>query len=219
MPKRKLPDAPTPNRDPRIARREATLYDALADRVTGNGFQPATHKRASKPKRSLPVHPSSALDMLDGASRDRATTRFGLIAKNNHPLPPDLVLRHRKYAPTIPVPDAHASLPDPDLLFALHQYASDFYDRTRNGRVGLRSMDETALLALGCLVEEEVRGVVGAGAGVFVERGVGDVYEGIGEGGGGGGGGLRIEDDEEEVGEEDGWNDSGDGEDGAEEEG
>ncbi|BFZ62819.1 hypothetical protein YB2330_003929 [Saitoella coloradoensis] len=208
MPKRKLPSTstptptPTPSRDPRTTRREATLYDALADRVTYNGFT-ASHKRSSKPKR--PSHTSSSsgagvVDTLDGgAGARRTTTTFGLLAKNNHPLPPDLVLRHRKHAPlAIPVPSSSPpELPDPDLLFALHQYASDLYDRTRarNGRVGLGSMDETALLALGCLVEEEVRGVVGGGVGVFLERGVvGDVYGGIGEGGAE----LRVEGEGEE---------------------
>lgn len=48
------------------------------------------------------------------------------------------------------------TLPDSDLLKALHAYTSAFYARTSHdgGANDWRSMDETALLALGILVEE-----------------------------------------------------------------
>ena len=65
------------------------------------------------------------------------------------------------------------SLPDRDLLKALHAYASEYYARTtgelgageggkgrggvgkeRAGRLDFRSLDETALVALGVLMEE-----------------------------------------------------------------
>jgi len=48
------------------------------------------------------------------------------------------------------------SLPDSDLLKHLHAYASDFYRSatTSRGKRDWRSMDETALLALGILIEE-----------------------------------------------------------------
>ena len=47
-------------------------------------------------------------------------------------------------------------LPDPELLKAVHQYSSDFYNiRTEEkGKCDFRSMDETALVALGVLLEE-----------------------------------------------------------------
>jgi hypothetical protein len=54
-------------------------------------------------------------------------------------------------------------LPDSDLLKAIHAYASDLYaDATDDkGRCDFRSMDETALLALGVLLEEAAVQVLG----------------------------------------------------------
>ncbi|KAB8336814.1 hypothetical protein FH972_021123 [Carpinus fangiana] len=56
-------------------------------------------------------------------------------------------------------------LPDSALLEALHAYAAEYYARTSDdgGASDWRSMDETALLALGLLVEEAAREVVGGG--------------------------------------------------------
>jgi hypothetical protein len=49
-----------------------------------------------------------------------------------------------------------ANLPDSDLLKALHCYTSDFYSRVNadDGTADYGSMDETALIALGILMEE-----------------------------------------------------------------
>ena len=64
------------------------------------------------------------------------------------------------------------ALPDSDLLKALHCYASDFYSRSTvdGGKGDWRSMDETALLALGVLMEEVCRETLGEkGDMVFTE--------------------------------------------------
>jgi len=55
------------------------------------------------------------------------------------------------------------ALPESDLLKALHTYASDFYGRsTKNrGAADFESLDETALLALGILLEEMAGHVLG----------------------------------------------------------
>ena len=47
-------------------------------------------------------------------------------------------------------------LPDSDLLKALHAYSSDFYEHTfgEDAEVSYQSMDESAILALGILLEE-----------------------------------------------------------------
>ena len=47
-------------------------------------------------------------------------------------------------------------LPDSDLLKAIHTYASDFYDRNfgEQAQADFHSLDETALLSLGILLEE-----------------------------------------------------------------
>lgn len=68
-------------------------------------------------------------------------------------------------------------LPDSDLLKAIHSYSSHFYAAHRTGppppgeaNVDERSMDETALLAFGILLEEAGREVLGrSGDLVFTE--------------------------------------------------
>ena len=60
-------------------------------------------------------------------------------------------------------------LPDSDLLKAVHAYASQFYGR-RGGKADFESLDGTALIAVGVLLEEWVNGVLSKGGdGVFVE--------------------------------------------------
>lgn len=71
------------------------------------------------------------------------------------------------------------ALPDSDLLKALHCYASDFYSRTTadGGKGDWRSMDETALLALGVLMEEVCRKTLGeTGDMVFTEGELGEKH-------------------------------------------
>lgn len=68
------------------------------------------------------------------------------------------------------LPPGH--LPESDLLKALHCYTSDFYSRAapENSKHDWRSMDETALLALGILMEEVSKEVLGeTGDLVFAE--------------------------------------------------
>jgi hypothetical protein len=62
-------------------------------------------------------------------------------------------------------------LPDSDLLKAVHAYTSDFYSRAvKDLKYDFKSMDETALLAFGILLEEASREVLGrTGDLVFTE--------------------------------------------------
>lgn len=55
----------------------------------------------------------------------------------------------------LPAPKAKL-LPESDLLKAVHAYAADFYAKAtkQEGRGDWRSLDETALLAVGILLEE-----------------------------------------------------------------
>jgi hypothetical protein len=59
--------------------------------------------------------------------------------------------------------ELRTELPESDLLKALHCYASDFYSHaTADSGIGdYRSMDETALIALGILMEEEALKTLG----------------------------------------------------------
>lgn len=64
------------------------------------------------------------------------------------------------------------TLPDSDLLKAIHAYVSDFYTNATadRGRCVWSSMDETALIALGILLEETAVEALGeTGDMVFVE--------------------------------------------------
>lgn len=69
-------------------------------------------------------------------------------------------------------PHGKELLPDSDLLKALHAYCSDFYASatTEHGKLDWMSMDETALLAIGILLEEAAAESLGeTGDMVFVE--------------------------------------------------
>ena len=98
-------------------------------------------------------------------------------------MPPEEVLFRRAGAPTryqendVYWADRYLTeeqqLPESDLLKALHTYASDFYSRATNnkGIVDYESLDETALLAMGFLVEAWADDVLGeTGHLAFVER-------------------------------------------------
>ncbi|KXL42573.1 hypothetical protein M433DRAFT_158741 [Acidomyces richmondensis BFW] len=131
-----------------IKKRHATVYDAVAGRVGYEGF---LNKQL--------------------ASSHRDTTSSSLV-----PSTPDEVLFRRAKAPLryeeddVYAADCHLSsiqaLPDSDLLKAIHAYTSDFYHAATldRGAMDMKSMDETALLALGVLLEEaavESLGVTG----------------------------------------------------------
>ena len=88
------------------------------------------------------------------------------------PIAPESVLFRHKRAPTryaeFDIYFAHErelknDLPESDLLKELHCYASDFYSHfaTGEGTETWRSMDETALLGFGILMEEYTRAILG----------------------------------------------------------
>jgi hypothetical protein len=119
-------------------RQPATVYDAVAGRIGYEGF--LTEERPSR-------------------HRDRASTTSVAV-------PPDEVLFRRNRAPIRHAEDdfyeadRHLNekqrLPDSDLLKVIHAYVADFYERTSGHgmNVDTASMDETALLAMGVLIEE-----------------------------------------------------------------
>jgi hypothetical protein len=96
-------------------------------------------------------------------------------------VPPEAVLFRRKSAPTRYAEsdiyfanerESPKDLPDSDLLKALHCYTSDFYSHsTADGGAGdWRSLDETALIAMGILMEEASQHILGkTGDLVFTE--------------------------------------------------
>lgn len=103
------------------------------------------------------------------------------------PIRPEEVLFRRKNAPTRYEEDdvyfqerhlpSHLKLPDSDLLKAIHAYASDFYGSESLRRQGggkskdWESMDETALTAMGILLEEAAAEALGdSGHLAFLEQ-------------------------------------------------
>lgn len=71
-------------------------------------------------------------------------------------------------------------LPESDLLKAIHAYASDFYGRAVKGKgmVDFESLDETALFAVGMLMEEMAGEVLGETGDMAFVEGEDDVVEG-----------------------------------------
>ncbi|KAI9705752.1 MAG: hypothetical protein M1820_005000 [Bogoriella megaspora] len=108
-----------------------SVYDAVAGRITQSGHR----RKYFNPTGVAPLLPE---DVLFRSSRAPLRYEEDDVYFQNEKLP-----ENRK-------------LPDPDLLKALHAYASDYYFCTspNNGATDFRSMDETALLALGILIEE-----------------------------------------------------------------
>ncbi|KAH8170570.1 hypothetical protein LIA77_09351 [Sarocladium implicatum] len=154
-------------------RRLATVYDAVAGKVS--------HDQAL-----WDVDNTEAFNLLQGsqaAPNDPSNLAYGSHVKPSAYAPEDVLFRRRNaperyaehdvyFANERELPDAgtQGTLPDSDLLKAVHGYASNFYSslarRERShvapGRaVDERSMDETALLAFGILLEEAGREVLG----------------------------------------------------------
>jgi hypothetical protein len=110
------------------------------------------------------------------------------VVSTRGPLPPDEVIFQRREAPIrFAETDQYFShrhlssqlpLPDSDLLTAIHAYVAHYCSTMSSGDSykAWRSMDETALLAMGILVEEAVRDALGGtGDLAFVE---GDINDG-----------------------------------------
>ncbi|KAI1085182.1 hypothetical protein F5B20DRAFT_132847 [Whalleya microplaca] len=150
-------------------KRDANVYDAVAGRVTT----------------TLP---------LDDGSGHETPTHHNRVRRDRHRDPvlaPDQVLFRRAGAPVRyaekDIYYAHEGLrdggrgvlPDSDLLKAVHEYTGHFYAAlaARRGAravvdVDERSMDETALLAFGILLEEASREVLGKRGDLVFTEGV-----------------------------------------------
>lgn len=156
----------------------ATVYDAVAGRVTYDGV------------------------LRESEGQDRRNHQPGIVeqrsARDGLKLAPDEALFRRKDAPERyaehDIYRAHewelpnggqGVLPKSDLLKAIHEYSSEFYgalnrhqgvlDSGRN--LDERSMDETALLALGILLEEAGREVLGRRGHLVFTEGTNDDHD------------------------------------------
>ncbi|KAK5943778.1 hypothetical protein PMZ80_004787 [Knufia obscura] len=128
-------------------RRTATLYDAVAGKIGLNGFL--------------------TLDQLQSKSIKPSTPEEVLLRRVNAPdqISYDYYNADEKL-------NADQKLPDSDLLKDIHAYVSDFYEATNDplDTFDFRSLDETALLAMGILLEEACKEAIGeSGDMVFTE--------------------------------------------------
>ncbi|TRX92028.1 hypothetical protein FHL15_007125 [Xylaria flabelliformis] len=159
--------------EPVFKRRQASLYDAVAGRVTTT--LPISSYESQRPP--VKNHRRNAAD-----------------SRRNSTLAPEEVLFKRSGAPVRyaekdiyqaheDLPDGgRGILPDSDLLKTIHSYASHFYrdlpanKQTAQSETGTgvseRSMDETALLAFGILLEEAGREALGKRGDLVFTEGV-----------------------------------------------
>ncbi|KAJ4417367.1 hypothetical protein N0V82_006232 [Gnomoniopsis sp. IMI 355080] len=161
---------------------------------TGTDYEPAKQRLAT-------VYDAVAGRVSLKFSKDSAVSGSRKTSSGHHQLAdpvlaPEEVLFSRKNAPQRyaehdiyfaheSLPDGgRGALPDSDVLKAMHGYASHFYealdqrlDSTGRGKarpVDERSMDETALLAFGILIEEAARASLGKDGDVVFTEGVVD---------------------------------------------
>ena len=126
---------PTPEQVNKKKRREVSLYDVVSGRIGTNGFM----------------------------------TEVQVRSDNYIPLAPHEVLNQRRETPDNFLNDYDAdeslsvALPGSDLLKTLHSYVSEFYGKAtaNGGKYDFKSLDETALLALGYLMEEAAAEALG----------------------------------------------------------
>ncbi|PSK55282.1 hypothetical protein B9Z65_2671 [Elsinoe australis] len=144
--KRSRDESATPRRRGKSPRRVSTVYDAVAGRVGYESFLSGTRvpkTRDTKSSSSQAVYPEEVLFRRKGAPlRYEETDQYFA----NERLDPE-----------------RQKLPNSDLLKAIHKYASEYYLRATplRGKWDFRSMDETALLAMGILLEETIVAAVG----------------------------------------------------------
>ncbi|TGJ84288.1 hypothetical protein E0Z10_g4500 [Xylaria hypoxylon] len=148
--------------EPTFRRRQASVYDAVAGRVTTTLPIDSYHYHRSRVKHHKRNAPDSRRDPTL-APEEVLFKRSGAPVRYAEK---DIYQAHED------LPDGGRNiLPDSDLLKTIHNYAGHFYrdlpankqiirSETREG-VSERSMDETALLAFGILLEEASREALG----------------------------------------------------------
>ena len=139
---------PTDRRPPVThGQRQASVYDVVAGKIGHNGF---LTKEQQQSHSLLPSAPEEAL-------LRRST------------IPADFIYNSYDAAGGL---SADNRLPGSEMLKAIHTYASDFYGSATvdKGAYDFRTLDETALIAMGILLEEAAREALGEnGDMVFVE--------------------------------------------------
>ncbi|KAK1993626.1 membrane protein [Colletotrichum falcatum] len=158
------------------SQRHANVYDAVAGRITFESRLDAA-ARGEGPSNASPKPPKLTRYPVNASALAPEEVLFRRKAAPERFAEFDIYMSHERDLPD----SGRASLPDSDLLKSVHFYASHFYsalggpERNPSYQVGARniderSMDESALLAFGILLEEAGRDVLGSkGDMVFTE--------------------------------------------------
>ncbi|KAJ5923422.1 hypothetical protein N7454_008667 [Penicillium verhagenii] len=135
------------NKNPKSSRRIANVYDSVAGRVNINGFVSAaptvTRYGDTQSSGGRNLRPEEALYRKKPKMLRKLKEDESYFANENLP--------------------ADRPLPSSEILTAIHAYASDFYTHKLRdgGKHNFQSMDESALLAIGILMEELAREQLG----------------------------------------------------------
>lgn len=154
------PDASPPKQPPTTLRRTATLYDAVAGRIGLNGFLKATQPKYTSTSTFPPPLNTSTTTLRPEEV---------LLRRVNAPdkIPYDY------YDADLRLDPITQRLPDSELLKEVHGYVSDYYETLNiagsidpeevagGPGVDFKSFDETALLAMGILLEEACKEALG----------------------------------------------------------
>ncbi|OHW93849.1 membrane protein [Colletotrichum incanum] len=158
------------------SQRHANVYDAVAGRITFESKLDAT-VRGEKPPNASPKPPKLSRHPVNASALAPEEVLFRRKAAPERFAEFDVYMAHERNL----LDAGRTSLPDSDLLKSIHSYASHFYStlggpkRNPSYQVGARniderSMDESALLAFGILLEEAGKDVLGSkGDMVFTE--------------------------------------------------
>ncbi|KAL1976621.1 hypothetical protein VTN31DRAFT_2903 [Thermomyces dupontii] len=139
---------------------------------------------SSQRRRSSPANPRRQATVYDAVA-GRCTAKKIARGENPAPVRPEEVLFRRVDAPTRYEEDdfyfANERLPQhckpvsSDLLRAIHAFTADYYDQAfdeEDTSRDFRSMDETALIAMGILVEEMAKEALGETGDLILVEGV-----------------------------------------------
>ncbi|KAJ6043984.1 hypothetical protein N7499_006490 [Penicillium canescens] len=133
----------------RYSKRRANLYDAVAGRVNPRGIQASqpvvSYHRDTASSGARPLRPEELLLRKQNTSAGPVSEQVEKTYFAHENLPAD------------------QSLPSSELLETIHAYAADFYEYATadNGQDDHKTMDETALLAMGILIEEMSKDALG----------------------------------------------------------
>ena len=146
----------------RLSNRRTTLYDAVAGTNAKHCYISQSLIFAGRVN-SRGLHPP---DPFASTFRDTASSGARTLR------PEEILLRRGRSTKQHPEDESYFAneqlppdrpLPSSDMLSAIHAYAADFYkyQTKRAGKQDNHSMDETALLAMGILVEEMANEALG----------------------------------------------------------